>query len=80
MKPNIFCLSIDSLRQDKCLGKSKTSVTPNLDKLIQNGTFFNQIFSTAPVTMPSLSSIFTGLYPFECTQRLLLTLSHFYLL
>ena len=67
MKPNIFCLSIDSLRQDKCLGKSKTSVTPNLDKLIQNGTFFNQIVSTAPVSMPSLSSIFTGLYPFECT-------------
>ena len=28
MKPNIFFLVIDSLRQDKCLGKSKTSVTP----------------------------------------------------
>ena len=67
MKSNIFFLSIDSLRQDKCLGKSKTSVTPNLDKLIQNGTFFNQIISTAPMTVPSLSSIFTGLYPFECT-------------
>ncbi len=67
MKSNIFFLSIDSLRQDKCLGKSKTSDTPNLDKLIQNGTFFNQIVSTAPVSMPSLSSIFTGLYPFECT-------------
>ena len=67
MRPNILYLSIDSLRQDKCLGKSKTSVTPNLDKLIQNGTFFNQIVSTAPVSMPSLSSVFTGLYPFECT-------------
>ena len=67
MKSNIFFLSIDSLRQDKCLGKSKTSDTPNLDKLIQNGTFFNQIVSTAPISMPSLSSIFTGLYPFECT-------------
>ena len=67
MKSNIFFLSIDSLRQDKCLGKSKTSVTPNLDKLIQNGTFFNQIISTAPITVPSLSSLFTGLYPFECT-------------
>ena len=67
MKSNIFFLSIDSLRQDKCLGKSKTSVTPNLDKLIQNGTFFNQIISTAQITVPSLSSIFTGLYPFECT-------------
>ena len=67
MESNIFFLSIDALRQDKCLGKSKTSVTPNLDKLIQNGTFFNQIISTAPITVPSLSSIFTGLYPFECT-------------
>ena len=67
MKSNIFFLVIDSLRQDKCLGKSKTSVTPNLDKLIQNGTFFNQIISTAPITVPSLSSLFTGLYPFECT-------------
>jgi len=34
LKPNIFFLVIDSLRQDKCLGKSKTSVTPTLDKLI----------------------------------------------
>ena len=67
MKPNIFFLVIDSLRQDKCLGKSKTSVTPTLDKLIRNGTFFNQNISTAPITVPSLSSIFTGLYPFECT-------------
>tara|TARA_B100000745_G_scaffold175531_1_gene114878 strand:+ start:320 stop:1747 length:1428 start_codon:yes stop_codon:yes gene_type:complete len=67
MKPNIFFLVIDSLRQDKCLGKSKTSVTPTLDKLIRNGTFFNQNISTAPITVPSLSSMFTGLYPFECT-------------
>ena len=67
MKPNIFFLVIDSLRQDKCLGKSKTSVTPTLDKLIRNGTFFNQNISTAPITIPSLSSMFTGLYPFECT-------------
>jgi len=67
MKPNILYLSIDSLRQDKCLGESKTSFTPNLDKLIQSGTFFNQIISTAQITVPSLSSIFTGLYPFECT-------------
>ena len=66
LKSNIFFLVIDSLRQDKCLGKSKTSVTPILDKLIRNGIFFNQNISTAPITVPSLSSIFTGLYPFEC--------------
>ena len=53
LKPNIFFLVIDSLRQDKCLGKSKTSVTPTLDKLIRNGIFFNQNISTAPITVPS---------------------------
>ena len=67
MKSNIFFLVIDSLRQDKCIGKLNSSSTPNLDKLIQSGTFFNQTISTAPITVPSLSSIFTGLYPFECT-------------
>ncbi len=67
MKPNVLFLVIDSLRQDKCIGKEKSSITPNLDKLIQSGTFFNQTISAAPITIPSLSSIFTGSYPFQCT-------------
>ena len=67
MKPNLLFLVIDSLRQDKCIGKQKSSVTPNLDKFIKNGTFFNQTISPASITVPSLSSIFTGLYPYECT-------------
>ena len=67
MKPNLLFLVIDSLRHDKCTGKQKSSVTPNLDKFIQNGTFFNQTISPASITVPSLSSIFTGLYPYECT-------------
>jgi arylsulfatase A-like enzyme len=67
MKPNLLFLVVDSLRQDKCIGKQKSSVTPNLDKFIKNGTFFNQTISTASITVPSLSSIFTGLHPFECT-------------
>ena len=39
MNPNLLFLVIDSLRQDKCIGKQKSSVTPNLDKFIKNGTF-----------------------------------------
>ena len=68
MKPNLLFLVIDSLRQDKCIGQQKSSVTPNLDKFIKNGTFFNQAISPASITVPSLSSIFTGLYPYECTS------------
>jgi len=67
MKPNILFLVIDSLRQDKCYGKEKTSITPNLDFLINNGVFFSQAISPASITIPSLSSIFSGLYSYECT-------------
>ena len=37
MKPNIFFLNLDSIRSDKFTGKTKTAITPNLDKLIKNG-------------------------------------------
>ena len=65
MKPNIFFLLIDSFRADKCFGKTKTSITPNLDFLIQNSAYFSQTIPSAPVTCPSVSSIFTSKYPFE---------------
>ena len=67
-KPNILFLVIDSLRHDKCLGVEKSSKTPNLDSIIENGIFFQQAISPSPITVPSLSSIFTGLYPYECTN------------
>ena len=35
IKPNILFLLVDSFRADKCYGKEKTSVTPNLDSLIE---------------------------------------------
>ena len=66
---NILFISIDSLRQDKCYGTSKNSFIPNLEKLIENGTFFTQTISSAPKTVPSLSSIFSGLHPFESTVQ-----------
>ena len=65
MKPNILFLLIDGLRSDKCHGDKKTSVTPHIDSLIENGVYFNQTISAAPVTWASLSSLFTGLYASE---------------
>lgn len=67
MKPNVLLLLIDSLRQDMCYGKNKTSITPNLDSIINQGTIFTQTISQASITIPSLSSLFSGKYPFECT-------------
>ena len=61
MKPNILFFLIDGLRGDKCHGNKKTSVTPHIDSLIQNGVYFNQTICSAPVTFTALSSLFTGL-------------------
>jgi len=61
LKPNILFFLIDGLREDKCHGNKKTSVTPHIDSLIQNGVYFNQTICSAPVTFPALSSLFTGL-------------------
>lgn len=65
MKPNILFLVIDGLRADRCYGEKKSSITPNIDKLIKNGTYFNQTISSGQSTIPSVSSIFTSLHPFE---------------
>ncbi|MBM15543.1 MAG: hypothetical protein CMH75_05590 [Nitrospina sp.] len=62
-KPNIFFLTIDSLRADKLFGSSKTSVTPNLDSIIENATYFTQAISSADQTGTSLASIFTAQFP-----------------
>mgnify|MGYP001249956543 CR=1 FL=1 len=69
MKPNILVLSIDSLRNDMCFGQNKTSFTPNLDSLISKGTFFTHAIACSSSTIPSFSSIFTGLYPFACVGK-----------
>ena len=63
MKPNIFLIVIDSFNAEKFLGSKKTSITPTIDKLIENGTYFSQAIAVAPTTVPAVSSIFTGLYP-----------------
>ena len=69
MKPNILFIVIDSLRADKCHGDKKTSVTPNIDSLIKNGTYFSKAITHGQSTIPCMSSILTGLYPFESMSQ-----------
>ena len=65
MKPNIVFFLIDSLRADKVYGDDKTSITPNIDQMIENGIYFKNNISVADGTVFVLSSMFTGLYPFK---------------
>lgn len=68
MTTNIFFIVIDSFNPEICYSDKKTSVTPNLDSLIKRGTYFTQAISSAPITIPSISSTLTALYPFESTS------------
>jgi len=63
LKPNIVFLIIDSLREDKCIGENKSSKTPYLDKLIEEGVYFSQMISSSDQTGTSLASVFTGNSP-----------------
>jgi len=62
--PNVILIVMDATRSDRlsCYGyKRKTS--ENIDRLAAQATLYEQCIATASWTLPSLSSIFTGLYP-----------------
>jgi arylsulfatase A-like enzyme len=62
--PNIVLIVVDTLRADHvgCYGQSRNT-SPNLDELAAQGYRFERAYSTAPWTMSSVASMFTGLYP-----------------
>ena len=69
MKPNVLFILLDAVSADKFYGNKKTSVTPNIDSLIKKGTYFSQAITTAPSTIPSVASLLTSLYAFECVIK-----------
>lgn len=64
--PNIIILMLDSARLDKfsCYGY-KRKTTPNIDKISKESTIFTDAITQGPWTLPSHTSLFTGLYPYE---------------
>ena len=62
--PNIILIMTDQQRFDtiNALG-FKNMITPNIDRLVREGTSFSQCFCTSPACVPSRSSFFTGQYP-----------------
>jgi len=61
--PNIVIIVMDPARADhfSCYGYNRPT-TPNVDRLAQEGVLFEQATATAPWTLPSHASLFTGLY------------------
>lgn len=63
-KPNIFLITIDTLRADALpLYGYKGIKTPALDSIGEKAFVFKQAFSQADWTFPSLSALLTGQYP-----------------
>jgi arylsulfatase A-like enzyme/Flp pilus assembly protein TadD len=60
---NVLLITIDTIRPDflSCYGSSNR--TPNIDGIANRGILFENAFSQVPLTLPSHSSILTGLFP-----------------
>ncbi len=60
---NVLVVSIDTLRRDHLAPYGAPFETPAASRLAREGVVFEHAVSHIPVTLPSHSSIFTGLYP-----------------
>jgi len=64
--PDVLLVVLDSVRRDRvsAYGHDRET-TPNLDRFAEEATLFEHAYTPAPWTLPSHSSMFTGLFPSE---------------
>lgn len=62
--PNVLMVVLDTVAASRlsCYGHYRAT-SPELDRLAAQGVLFQSAFATAPWTVPSHASIFTGLHP-----------------
>lgn len=65
-RPNILFITLDTTRADRigCYGYAAAE-TPTIDALAKRGVLFERAYASAPMTAPSHTSMFTGLFPPE---------------
>ena len=64
--PNVLFIVLDTVRSDRLsLYGYRRPTTPNLERLAKNGIRFDRARATAPWTLPSHASFFTGRWPHE---------------
>jgi len=66
VKYNLVLITIDTLRADYVgyCNKEK-QITPNIDQLAQKSVVFQHAYSHSPLTLPSHTSLLTGMSPHE---------------
>lgn len=67
-KPNVIVIYTDDqeFNQLGCFGGDV--LTPNIDRLAENGVKFNNYYATSPVCTPSRYSLLTGRYAGKCDE------------
>ena len=60
---NVVVISIDTLRRDHLAPYGAAFETPTASRLAREGVVFEHAVSQVPLTLPSHSSLFTGMYP-----------------
>ena len=64
-KPNVLIISVDDMNDwVGCMGHQQ-ALTPNIDRLAEEGMLFLDAHVAAPVCNPSRVSFYTGLHPFN---------------
>ncbi len=64
--PNVLLIVLDDVRAASLsLYGHHLPTTPNLDRWARRGIVFSQAFATAPWTLPTHASLFTGRWPHE---------------
>lgn len=63
-KPNILLITSDQQHWDTIGAFNNELHTPNLDRLVREGTTF-RAYCPNPTCTPSRASIITGMYPFN---------------
>jgi arylsulfatase A-like enzyme/Flp pilus assembly protein TadD len=66
---NVLLVTIDTLRADALSSYGGPARTPNLDRLAEHGARFTFAHSHTVVTLPSHTSILSGLLPYEHGMR-----------
>lgn len=72
MKPNLLFIYTDQQAYNTLAAYGNKEISmPNLDRLAEESTVFNECYVTQPVCTPSRSTLLTGLYPHTngCTEN-----------
>lgn len=68
-QPSILLVTLDTTRADRLGIETDLVDTPHLEALAERGVYFEQAYSVTPTTLPSHTSMLTGLYPADHRVR-----------